>query len=147
MNLLKSLPSLGKSDAKRVGRGYGSAKGGHTSGRGQKGQRSRTGSPKVALWFEGGQLPLIKRLPMLRGKGRFGSLKRYQEVQLRDVVAKGLKEVTPATLQEAGLTRPKYGTPRLVGAVELTAAMKTQDVTMSSSVQKAIEAAGGTVTL
>lgn len=56
---------------KRVGRGAGSGKGQHTSGRGQKGQKSRN---KVPQWFEGGQLPLIRRTPFIRGKDRFASL-------------------------------------------------------------------------
>lgn len=56
---------------KRLGRGYGSGKGGHTSSRGQKGQKSRS---KIHIWFEGGQLPLSRRLPFLRGKDRFKSI-------------------------------------------------------------------------
>jgi len=69
------LDQLNKSanrSAKRIGRGYGSKKGGHTVGRGQKGQRSRNSIP---IWFEGGQLPQIRRFPFQRGKNRFGSLK------------------------------------------------------------------------
>lgn len=63
---LAHLPKLrGKQGkAKRIGRGYGSGKGGHTVGRGQKGQKARR---KVKPGFEGGQLPLGKRLPVRRG--------------------------------------------------------------------------------
>src|SRR3989344_8577262 len=68
---LTALPKIIKRPKKRVGRGYGSGKGGHSSGRGFKGQHARN---SVAIWFEGGQLPLIKRLPFQRGKGRFNSL-------------------------------------------------------------------------
>lgn len=68
---LNHLPKSTHRSKKRVGRGYGSGKGGHTSGRGAKGQHARN---SVAIWFEGGQLPLIKRLPFQRGKGRFNSL-------------------------------------------------------------------------
>lgn len=57
--------------AKRVGRGTGSGKGSHCSGRGMKGQKARS---KIPNWFEGGQLPLIRRTPFLKGKGRFKSL-------------------------------------------------------------------------
>lgn len=57
---------------KRLGRGPGSGKGAHTVGRGQKGQKSRS---KIPNWFEGGQLPLIRRTPFIKGKGRFKSLK------------------------------------------------------------------------
>lgn len=69
---LSSLPKVVSRPAKRIGRGFGSGKGGHTSSRGQKGQRSRRTIP---WYFEGGQLPLIHRLPFLRGKGRLNPLK------------------------------------------------------------------------
>lgn len=59
--------------AKRVGRGYGSGRGGHTAGRGQKGQKSRYSIP---AWFTGTSWVWFKRLPFLRGKGRFNSLKK-----------------------------------------------------------------------
>lgn len=69
---LHNLPKVGVRSRKRQGRGYGSGKGGHTSGRGQKGQRSRRTIP----WsFEGGALPLSRRLPFWRGKGRLNPLK------------------------------------------------------------------------
>jgi len=69
---LSNLPKIIQRPKKRVGRGYGSGKGGHTSGRGQKGQKSRS---KIPIWFEGGQLPLIRRTPFIKGKGRFKSIK------------------------------------------------------------------------
>lgn len=65
---LSSLKKITRRPKKRLGRGYGSGKGGHTSSRGAKGQHARN---SVAIWFEGGQLPLIKRLPFQRGKSRF----------------------------------------------------------------------------
>src|SRR3990167_5472974 len=70
---LHNLSKITICGKKRVGRGYGSGKGGHTSGRGQKGQRSRRTIP---WWFEGGQLPLVKRVPFWRGKGRLNPLKQ-----------------------------------------------------------------------
>jgi len=63
---LSNLPKLKTRVRKRVGRGYSSGKGGHTVGRGQKGQKSRSGG-KTKLAFEGGQLPFIKRVPHMRG--------------------------------------------------------------------------------
>jgi len=69
---LSILPKIISRPKKRLGRGYGSGKGGHTSSRGQKGQKSRS---KVPSWFEGGQLPLIRRTPFIKGKGRFKSIK------------------------------------------------------------------------
>lgn len=69
------LPKLVSRRGKRVGRGYGSGKGGHTSGRGQKGQKSRT---SVGVLFEGVKVKksLIKRLPLMRGKGKFHPRKK-----------------------------------------------------------------------
>lgn len=68
---LNTLPKTTSRSKKRLGRGYGSGKGGHTSSRGQKGQKARNSVP---LWFEGGQLPLIRRTPFIRGKSRLKSL-------------------------------------------------------------------------
>ena len=67
-----NLPKITKGRKKRVGRGYGSGKGGHTSGRGQKGQKSRS---SLGIMFEGVKVKksLIKRLPLKRGKGKFHS--------------------------------------------------------------------------
>lgn len=68
LHLLKKSTTKSK---KRLGLGYGSGKGGHTSSRGQKGQTSRGSLP---VWFEGGQLPQIRRFPFIKGKNRFKSL-------------------------------------------------------------------------
>ena len=67
-NLSKSV----KTGKKRLGRGFGSGVGGHTVGRGQKGQKTRG---KMPLWFEGGQLPIIRRTPFIKGKHRFQVIK------------------------------------------------------------------------
>ncbi len=68
---LHSLHKIIAKSKKRLGRGPGSGKGKHTVGRGNKGQKARS---KVAIWFEGGQLPLIRRTPFIRGKKRFNKL-------------------------------------------------------------------------
>jgi large subunit ribosomal protein L15 len=69
---LSNLIKIIQPKIKRLGRGYGSGVGGHTVGRGQKGQKTRG---KIPLWFEGGQLPLVRRTPFLRGKHRFQVIK------------------------------------------------------------------------
>jgi len=69
---LSSLPKTTSRSKKRLGRGYGSGVGGHTVGRGQKGQKTRGTMP---VWFEGGQLPIIRRTPFIKGKHRFQSIK------------------------------------------------------------------------
>jgi large subunit ribosomal protein L15 len=68
---LTNLKKIVSGTKKRIGRGGGSGKGMHTVGRGQKGQKTRG---KIPAWFEGGQLPLIRRTPFLKGKNRFKSL-------------------------------------------------------------------------
>lgn len=146
MSLLNRLPSIVKHVAKRVGRGPGSGKGFHTTGRGGKGHTAREGG-ETPLWFEGGQLPLIKRLPMQRGKGRLVSLKTRQEVQLRDVVAAGITEVNPITLAELGLIRVGKGLPRVIGVAEVSKKLTFTGVESSGKVKAAVEAAGGSVTL
>lgn len=68
---LQALPKTTQTKSKRLGRGYGSGKGGHTTNRGQKGQKSRTNIPQ---WFVGTSWVWFKRLPMLKGKGKFKPL-------------------------------------------------------------------------
>ena len=69
--LLSNLPKSTTTSKKRIGRGFGSGVGGHTVGRGQKGQKTRGTMP---VWFEGGQLPIIRRTPFIKGKHRFQSI-------------------------------------------------------------------------
>ena len=144
MSLLQQLQAIKNSGKRRAGRGYGSKLGGHTSGRGQKGQRSRNGG-KAPLWFEGGQLPLVKRLPWQRGKGRLKSLTNRQEVQLTDMVKHQLTEVTPQSLLKAGLVNNDQDLIRLIGATKLETAIKVERVETSQPVRQAIEKAGGSV--
>jgi large subunit ribosomal protein L15 len=75
------LPKVVQKSKKRVGRGIGSGKGGHTSGRGQKGQKSRG---KIGILFEGMKMKksLLKRLPKMRGKGKFHPKKSKREKYL-----------------------------------------------------------------
>jgi len=144
MSLLHQLQAIKNDGQRRVGRGYGSKRGGHTSSRGQKGQLSRNGG-KRPLWFEGGQLPLVRRLPWQRGKGRLKPLHNRQEVQLVDLVKHQLSTVTPVSLFEAGLVDNTHDSIRLVGATKLETAIKVEGVETSQPVRKAIEKAGGSV--
>lgn len=98
---LSNLPKITAKSGKRIGRGHGSGKGGHTSTRGHKGQKAR-GS--IGLVFEGSKLKKswIKRLPLVRGKGKFKS--RKEETVLLSLkqleVFKGGEKVTLASLKE-----------------------------------------------
>jgi large subunit ribosomal protein L15 len=146
MSLIHKLPAVTAKGLRRVGRGYGSTKGGHTSGRGTKGQLSRNGG-KLPIWFEGGQLQLTKRLPWQRGKGRLKSFGKYQEVNLKDVLDKGLKTVSPQTLLEAGLIAETKYPVRVIGLGEITTKMQFEGVATSAPVRERVEKAGGSVTV
>ena len=93
--------------AKRLGRGYGSGKGGHTVGRGQKGQKSRT---KIHILFEGQKVKksLLKKLPLLRGKGKFLAKRNPITISLTklEVFKKGDK-VNIESLVKKGLINEK----------------------------------------
>jgi len=143
MSLLNSLTSIVSRSSKRVGRGYGSGKGGHTSGRGMKGQRSRVGS-KIPLWFEGGQLPLTKRLPMLRGKGRFNVLVPTAEVTLADIEKMDAKVINLETLKIEKVINARFKKAKLVKTGKLTRSV-TVEIPVSAAAKKAIESAGGSI--
>ena len=138
-----------RKDHVRVGRGIGSGLG-KTAGRGQKGQKSRSG---VAIkGFEGGQMPLHMRLPK-RGFNK-PNRKEYAEVNLgalQRAVDAGLLDaavtVDVAALQAAGLvTQPRDGV-RLLGKGELKVKLNLAVTGVSKAARAAVEAAGGTVTV
>jgi large subunit ribosomal protein L15 len=141
MSLLNNLTSIVDRSAKRVGRGFGSGKGGHTSGRGMKGQKSRVGS-KIPLWFEGGQLPLTKRLPMLRGKGRFNVLTPTAEVTLSDIEKMKAKIINLETLKQEKIINARFKKAKVIKTGELTRKV-TVEIPVSAASKKAIESAGG----
>ncbi len=134
---------------KRLGRGIGSGLG-KTSGKGTKGQKARAG---VAIkGFEGGQMPLHRRLPKRGFKNIFA--KDYNELNLGRVQAAvdsgqldGKKPITVEALQEAGLIRRARDGVRLLGNGELKAKLAFEVTGASQSAIKAVEAAGGSVTL
>lgn len=129
---------------KRVGRGI-SAGQGKTAGRGTKGQGARSGGGKGA-YFEGGQLPLVRRLPFKRG---FTNIFRveYQEVNLESL-ARAFKDgetVTPQTLAQKGLIKKADEPVVILGDGDLSAKLTVSAHRFSKSAQEKIEAAGGSV--
>lgn len=131
-------------ERKRVGRGKGSGQG-KTAGRGQKGQNARSGGG-VPHYFEGGQLPLVRRLPFKRG---FTNIFRveYQEVnvdQLQDRFEAGA-DVTPETLAAAGLVREADGPVVILGRGELKKKLNVSAHRYTKSAREKIEKAGGSV--
>jgi len=127
---------------KRVGRGPGSGTG-KNAGRGEKGQKSRSGG-NVHPRFEGGQMPLIRRIP----KRGFKSVNRveYQVVNVRDLEQVD-GDVSPETLREAGLIRSLRKPIKVLGQGDLAKKLSVSAHKFSASAQAKIEAAGGSVTV
>ena len=132
-----------RKNRKRVGRGNGSGTGTY-SGRGSKGQK-QTGH--VPFLFEGGQLPLIKRLPHMRG---FTNIFRVETAPVNLSTLAELRagsNVTPESLFEARVIRKKKIRVKILGNGELTKKRNVTAHAFSKSARKKIEAAGGTVTV
>lgn len=144
MSLLNQLVSITTKPAKRIGRGYASGKGSHTVGRGVKGQTSRVGD-KNRDWFEGGQLPLVKRLPMMRGKSRLKSVRPTAEITLSELNRVTTSPVTYEALRLAGLVPRGYDKAKVVASGKITKAVTLKGVAATPAAQKSIEAAGGSV--
>ena len=128
-----------KTKRRRVGRGI-AGKGGKTAGRGMKGQKARG---QVPAGFEGGQMPLQRRVPKLKGfKNPFRV--EYQGINLDTIEASGLDELSPASLHEHGLAH-KGALIKVLGRGELTRAVRVQAHAFSKTAEQAITSAGGTV--
>jgi large subunit ribosomal protein L15 len=142
LNSLKPAPGA-KKDRHRVGRGVGSGWG-KTAGRGHKGQKARSGGFHK-LGFEGGQMPLHRRLP----KRGFNSLTRDDvvEVRLSELESIQVTDVDLAALQSAGIVSKKALGAKIILAGKLTKKLniKGGDVKASKGARAAIEGAGGTV--
>ena len=126
---------------RRVGRGIGSGLG-KTAGRGHKGQKSRAGGfHKVG--FEGGQMPLQRRLPKRGFKST--TLKYNAEVTLTALEQLGLAEVDVLALKQAGLVGQLAKVVKIIKTGELTKAVKLTGVGATAGAKAAIEAAGGSI--
>ncbi|MDZ7771470.1 MAG: 50S ribosomal protein L15 [Balneolaceae bacterium] len=141
-------PKPNQKNKKRIGRGQGTGKGGHTVGRGHNGQRARSGF-KVRFWFEGGQMPLQRRIP------KFGFINRFRTeyVPLNvDRLAALLEEgrlgetVTIENLRESGFLA-KDELVKLLGDGEIDAKVDIEVHACSDSARKKVEEAGGSVTV
>ena len=126
----------------RVGRGPGSGIG-KTSGRGQKGHKARTGG-STRLGFEGGQMPLIRRIPKRGFTNPFRDPAQVVNVRHLALLAEGV-EVTPDTLFGAGLVRRPDSPIKLLGMGEVTRKFVVRGVTASASARAKIEQAGGMI--
>jgi large subunit ribosomal protein L15 len=146
MQLHDLKPNEGsKKNRKRIGRGTGSGSG-KTSGRGTKGQNSRNGGG-VRPYHMGGNLPLFRKLPFLRGEG-FSPVTRtrYSEVNLDALKAfKAGAEVTPQALKEAGLLKDDNKPIKIMGRGDIKVALTVKAHKITAGARQKIEQAGGSV--
>jgi large subunit ribosomal protein L15 len=142
MNLNNIKPSSGAKHAKRrVGRGIGSGLG-KTAGRGHKGQKSRAGGfHKVG--FEGGQMPLQRRLPKRGFKS--ASLKYNAQVSLKDLELLSIEEVDVLALKQAGLVPQLAKVVKVIKSGDITRKVVLKGVGATAGARAAIEAAGGSL--
>lgn len=142
MRLNSLSPAEGaKHSAKRLGRGIGSGLG-KTGGRGHKGQKSRTGGG-VRRGFEGGQMPLYRRLP----KFGFTSLKSFHvaEIRLNDLAKVDGNEVTLDTLKAANVITKDILSAKVILAGKIEKAVVVKGLRVTKGAKAAIEAAGGSI--
>jgi large subunit ribosomal protein L15 len=154
LNLSNLKPAQPRKDRKRVGRGLGSGKGRY-SGRGIKGQKSRSGSHKMRPGFEGGQNPIYMRLGKQRGPYSKDAMPMGpHRTQTQPVNVAALEErfdagadVTLEALVEKGLIRNTRIDVKLLGQGDLTKKLSITVHAASASAREKVEAAGGTLTL
>lgn len=148
MRLNELGPVLGsRKDRKRVGRGTGSGQG-KTSGRGHKGANARSGA-KAHLAYEGGQMPLQRRLPRLKGMARgphtTARPKVYAPVNVGELAELDRDEVGVEELKAAGVVRRKDNLVKILGEGEIGRAVTVRAHAFSKAAKEKIEAAGGSV--
>lgn len=144
MKLHELWPAWGsKKDKRRVGRGHGSGRG-KTAGRGTKGQNARTGGP-VAPYFEGGQLPMVRRLPFRRGfanifKVQYATVNVYRLAEFDPNTV-----VTPELLAESGIIRSADLPVKILGHGEMDRPLTVKAHRFTAGAKEKIVAAGGSV--
>ena len=143
MRLDSLFPTKGSvKKKKRIGRGRGSGLG-KTSGRGHKGSGQRSGNKKRP-WFEGGQMPLARRLPRRGFKNIFKE--NFQIVNISDIVKiKNVTKIDPVVLNENGLIRSSLKPVKILGEGEIDKKINITASSFSEAAKNKIENAGGTV--
>lgn len=141
-----SRPEGAHRGRKRLGRGPGSGKG-KTSGKGHKGQKARTGHHGIPSWFEGGQMPLQRRVPK-RGFNNKNFRTLHEIVNIGDLARVEGDEISPESLQAARLVDLGKGRRiKLLGNGEVDRKLSVRVHAASASARAKIEAAGGTLEL
>jgi len=143
MRLNDIRPALGsKRTPKRVGRGIGSGHG-RTCGRGHKGQKSRSGGGYLKAGFEGGQMPLQRRLPKVGFRSRKARIK--DEIRLHELASIDGEVVDLETLRKADLISEKVRRVKIIASGDLDRALTVRGLVVTKGARAAIEAAGGKV--
>ena len=144
MKLGQLKPAEGATHSKkRVGRGHGSGLG-RNAGRGDKGYHSRSGS-KHRPWFEGGQMPLHRRVPK-RGFSNFLFKKEFQVVNISDLELLTVDTIDSNVLKDNGLVKYSMRPIKILGNGDLTKKLNVTANSFSLSAKEKIEKAGGSVT-
>ncbi len=144
MRLHELSPNPGSTKAKkRIGRGLGSGKG-RTAGRGQKGQKSRSGDRNLPPFFEGGQTPFLMRIPKRGFKNPTSKEYEIVNVKVLEERFEANQEVNPDILKELGIIHCTSAV-KILGDGEITKPLKVKAHKFSESAKKKIEAAGGSV--
>ncbi len=142
LNLSELKPASGaKRQRKRVGRGPGSGLG-KTSGRGHKGQKSRSGV-SLKAWMEGGQMPLQRRIPKRGFRNKFKTV--YQVVNLDRLNSIDADEITPDVLKEKGVINTLSLPVKILGNGKLESAKTVKASAFSKSAEEKIKEVGGNV--
>ena len=143
MNLSNLSPAEGSKTSNNFRRGRGQASGnGKTAGKGHKGQKARSGAPRPG--FEGGQMPLYRRLPKRGFTDRNSKVIAYVNVETLNRFEDGT-EVTPELLLESGVLSKIVDGVKVLGNGELTKKLTVKVNAVSASAKEKIEAKGGTV--
>ncbi|MBN2016150.1 uL15 family ribosomal protein [Candidatus Dojkabacteria bacterium] len=149
---LHQLPKIKEKKSKRIGRGYGSGKGGHTVGRGQKGQRSRKSFKRLKAWIRESK---IRSIPKLKGIGKRSARRGYAKVKIKDYVLnvsdldrfKDGTVVDLSFLKKEGIAdiRTKKVSVKILGRGDLARKVTLRGLKVSETARKKIEKAGGKV--
>lgn len=152
MDLSNLKPAEGATHSdQRLGRGEGSGRGAHSSTRGTKGQSSRSGAKERPMWFEGGQMPLFRRVPKhgfnnpLREEYSVANVGRIQ-ILVDEGRIEADEPVTPQVLEEVGAVRDAARV-KILGDGVIDDALEVSAHAFSGSAKEKIESAGGSVTV
>ncbi len=142
-NIPKRKKRVGK--AKRLGRGYGSGVGGHTSTRGMKGQKSRAGH-KSLVFFEGGNVPFFRRMPKTKGFSKPNKIEATAiNLNTLEENFKAGELVTVDSLKEKALIAKRTVSVKILGSGEISKKIVIEGIPASQTAKEKVEKAGGTI--